>query len=74
MKINKGRSICVFGVKGGTGKSTLVLNLAGIYSELNLRVLIVDFDLSGGSIALHLGKDVTKTLYNFAMSRIITPN
>lgn len=66
MKINKGKSICVFGVKGGTGKSTLVLNLAGIYSELKKRVLIVDFDLSGGSIALHSAKNVSKTLYNFA--------
>ena len=66
MKINKGKSVCVFGVKGGTGKSTLVLNLAGMYARLNLHVLIVDFDLSGGSIALHLGKEVSKTLYNFA--------
>lgn len=66
MKVNKGRSISVFGVKGGTGKSTLVLNLAGLYAQHNLKVLIVDFDLSGGSIALHLGKEVSKTLYNFA--------
>lgn len=66
MKINKGKSVCVFGVKGGTGKSTLVLNLAGIYAKLQKRVLIVDFDLSGGSIALHSGKSVTKTLFNFA--------
>lgn len=66
MKINKGKSICVFGVKGGTGKSTLVLNLAGIYASLNKKVLIVDFDLSGGSIALHCGKKVLKTIYNFA--------
>lgn len=66
MKISKGKSICVFGVKGGTGKSTLLLNLAGICARHSLRVLIVDFDLSGGSIALHLGKDVSKTLYNFA--------
>lgn len=66
MKINKGKSLCVFGVKGGTGKSTLILNLAGIYASLNKRVLIVDFDLTGGSIALHLNKEVTKTIYNFA--------
>ena len=66
MKINKGKSICVFGVKGGTGKSTLVLNLAGMYARLNLRVLIVDFDLNGGSVALHLGKNISKTIYNFA--------
>ena len=48
MKVSKGRSISVFGVKGGTGKSTLVLNLAGLYAQHNLKVLIVDFDLSGG--------------------------
>ena len=64
--ITKGKSVCVFGVKGGTGKSTLVLNLAGIYSLLNKKVLVVDFDLNGGSIALHTGKKIGKTIYNFA--------
>lgn len=65
MKINKGKSLCVFGVKGGTGKSTLVLNLAGVYSLLGYKVLIIDFDLTGGSIALHLNKNANKTIYNF---------
>lgn len=66
MKVNKGTSICIFGAKGGTGKSTLVLNLAAVYAQTGKRVLIIDFDLSGGSIALHLGKKVNKTIYNFA--------
>ena len=63
---NKGKSLCIFGVSGGTGKSTLTLNLAGIFSLMNKKVLIIDFDLTGGVIALHLGKDITKTIYNFA--------
>lgn len=66
MKINKGISLCIFGVKGGTGKSTLTLNLAGIFAENKKKVLIIDYDLSGGSIALHLNKPVNKTIYNFA--------
>jgi len=65
MKVNKGVSASVFGVKGGTGKSTLVLNLAGVAALQKLRTLIIDFDLSGGSIALHTGKKISKTLYNF---------
>lgn len=65
MKINKGVSLCVFGVKGGTGKSTLVLNLAGMYALQKKKVLIIDYDLNGGSVALHLNKQVNKTIYNF---------
>ena len=45
---NKGTSICVFSAKGGVGKTITTLNLAGIFEVLNKRVLIIDFDLSGG--------------------------
>ena len=65
MATNKGVSLCVFGVKGGTGKSTLVLNLAGMFCNLKKRVLIIDFDLTGGIIALHSAKPINKTIYNF---------
>ncbi len=64
MKVNKGKSICVFGGKGGTGKTTLTLILAGMFANLNKRVLLIDFDLTGGAIALHLNKENTKTVYN----------
>ena len=36
----KGKSICVYGAKGGIGKTTFILNLAGTLSNLNKRVLI----------------------------------
>lgn len=65
MTTNRGISLCIFGVKGGTGKSTLVLNLAGVFSNLKKRVLIIDFDLTGGIIALHSGKEITKTIYHY---------
>lgn len=65
MAINKGNILCLFGVKGGIGKSILAMNLAGIVSNLKKRILLVDADLYGGSIALALNKPVNKTIYNF---------
>lgn len=65
MAINKGNILCLFGVKGGIGKSVLAMNLAGVASNLERKVLIVDADLYGGSIALALNKPVNKTIYNF---------
>ena len=65
MAINKSNILCVFGVKGGIGKSILAMNLAGVVSNKNKRVLILDADLYGGSIALALNKKVDKTIFNF---------
>lgn len=65
MAVNKGNILCLFGVKGGIGKSVLAMNLAGVCSNLNRRVLLIDADLYGGSIALALNKPVNKTIYNF---------
>ena len=65
MSINKGNILCLFGVKGGIGKSVLAMNLAGVACNLGKRTLILDADLYGGSIALALNKTVNKTIYNF---------
>lgn len=64
MAIKKGKSFCVFSAKGGVGKTTTVLNLAGTYEKLNKKVLIIDLDLSGGSIAVALNKVPDKSIYN----------
>ncbi len=61
----KGKTICVYGAKGGIGKSTFVLNLAGVLSNKEKRVLILDLDLSNGAIACSLNANVNKTIYNF---------
>ena len=66
MAINKANIVCLFGVKGGIGKSITVMNLAGVASNLKKKVLIIDLDLYGGSIAIALNKKVNKTIYNFA--------
>ena len=51
---SRGKVISITSVKGGVGKTTTLLNLAGIYFQLKKRVLIIDFDLFSGSVAVCL--------------------
>ena len=64
MKREKGKIITITSSKGGVGKTILLLNLAGIYSKLNKKVLLLDFDFSSGSISLNLNLESKKTIYN----------
>ena len=65
MAIDKSKIISIFGVKGGIGKSILTMNLAGVSFNMSKKVLILDADLYGGSIALALNKKVEKTIFDF---------
>lgn len=58
-----GKIITISSVKGGVGKTTMTLNLAGIYCELNKRVLIIDLDLYFGGIAASLNVKNKKDIY-----------
>ena len=58
-----GRVISVSSVKGGVGKTTLTLNLAGIYCTYGKRVLIIDMDLYSGGIAASLNVKNTKDIF-----------
>ena len=62
----RGKIVCMYSAKGGVGKTTTLLSLAGTLSKMDKKVLIVDLDLTNGAIAFSLNKDVTKTIYNFA--------
>lgn len=66
MAINKAKVITITSVKGGTGKTTTVLNLAGTYSLMNKKTLILDFDLYSGGIALALNLDLKTDMYKLA--------
>lgn len=66
MAINEAKLITIASVKGGTGKTTTSLNLAATYSLMNKKVLILDFDLFSGGIALSLNVDITKDIYKLA--------
>ena len=66
MAIQEAKLITIASVKGGTGKTTTALNLAGTYSLMEKKVLILDFDLFSGGIALALNVEIEKDLYKLA--------
>ena len=61
----RGKIVCFYGGKGGVGKTTTLLSLAGTLSKLNKKVLIVDLDLNNGAIAISLNREANKTIFNF---------
>ena len=64
MAINKAKVITVASVKGGSGKTTTLLSLAGIYSNLNKKVLVIDLNLYTGDISASLNLEVDKDIYS----------
>lgn len=64
MKKDAAKIITIFSCKGGVGKTTTLINLAGIYSLMDKKVLIMDLDLNSGGIATSLNVDINKTIYN----------
>ena len=64
MKNNKGKIITVTSTKGGVGKTITTLNLAGVYSILGYKVLVIDLDLYGGAVATYLNSNNDKTIFN----------
>ncbi len=63
MKVKKAQIITVTSVKGGVGKTTTLLNLAGIYAYSGKKVLIIDMDLYSSSISLCLNLDPVSDIY-----------
>lgn len=66
MALKQAKVYLVTSVKGGSGKTLTTLNLAGLYSLQNKKVLIIDLDLYSGSIALLLNLDVKNDLFTIA--------
>ncbi|MHA1594739.1 MAG: P-loop NTPase [Candidatus Baldrarchaeia archaeon] len=63
--------VCVTGGKGGTGKSTVAVNLAAYFAREGLKVLIVDCDVSAPNVAILMNttlsekREVTSFLPSF---------
>ena len=68
MKVKKyrGEKICVTSSKGGVGKTIFAANLAGVYSFLKKKVLLIDMDLSSGGISVLINLPKGKTIYNLS--------
>lgn len=73
MAIEKGKVISISSVKGGVGKTTILLNLAGIYYMMKKKVLIIDFDLYSGGVSALLNiknnKDIFQLVDNISNGR-----
>ncbi len=65
--MEKGKVITITSRKGGVGKTTTLLNLAGVYSNLEKKVLLLDLDLYSSSIAISLNLKSDKTIYNMVL-------
>ena len=64
MAIKQGKIITITSVKGGTGKTNITLNIAGIMSNQKKKVIIVDLDLYSGVIASSLNIKPKKDIYD----------
>ncbi len=67
MNNNRGKVITITSRKGGVGKTTTLLNLAGVYSNLSKKVLIIDFDLYSSSISISLNLKNKRNIYNLVL-------
>lgn len=63
MAIKKAKIFAITSVKGGTGKTTITLNLAYSFAKMGKKVLIIDLDLYTGGIAASLNIDNSTDLY-----------
>ena len=63
MNNSAGKIIAISSVKGGVGKTTTTLNLAGLYFLEGKRVLIVDLDLYSGGVATCLNIETRNDIY-----------
>ena len=51
-----GKTIALHSYKGGTGKTTLIANLASYYAKIGLSVCLLDFDLYAPTLSLYFRK------------------
>jgi len=58
-----GKIISVCSVKGGVGKTTTLLNLAGLYHALKKKVLVIDLDLYSGGVSALLDLKNKKDIF-----------
>ncbi len=71
MALKNAKIITVTSVKGGVGKTNVVLNLAGAFANQHKKVLVVDLDLYTGSLALLFKVADQPNIFNFAADLMV---
>jgi chromosome partitioning protein len=62
--MNSGKTFALHSYKGGTGKTTLIANLAAFYAMSGSRVCLLDFDLYAPSLTIYFRKKPDAYLNN----------
>ena len=68
------RVLSVFSTKGGTGKTTVAVNLAYALQKLDKRVAIVDLDLQFGDVSVFLNIPAVDTISDLAGEQLLSPS
>ena len=68
------RVLSVFSTKGGTGKTTIAVNLAAALQRLGKKVALIDLDLQFGDVSVFLNIPHCETISDLAAEQAITPN
>ena len=67
-KKKNGKIISISSVKGGVGKTTMAINLAGVYYTMGKKVLIIDADFYSGGVSVWLDIRNKKDIYTMINS------
>ena len=66
----EGKVVTLFSPKGGSGKTALACNLAVLFARKHQRrTLLLDLDLQFGDVAIMMGIEPDKTIYDLVMAR-----
>ena len=63
--LSNGKALAFHSYKGGTGKTTLVSNLAATYAQRGMKVCLLDFDLYAPSLITYFRKTPESYLNDF---------
>ena len=69
-----GKTIAFHSYKGGTGKTTLIANLAALYALKGINVCLLDFDLYAPSLSMYFRKKPTTYLNALLRGELDQPN
>ena len=72
--MTKGKTLAFHSYKGGTGKTTLITNLAALYAMGGMKVCLLDFDLYAPSLAMYFRKKPTVYLNSLLRGDLDQPN
>ena len=67
------KTICIANHKGGVGKTTTTINLAGALSRTGKQILVCDLDQQGSASKSLAGPDFPETILNIFSGQSITP-